>query len=87
MIRPRSVFVLLLAAIVVACSASQSRFDLQLTAITAGCKVSLDLERDAGAAGAADDTARGCEAALRTLDHVPAATSAAPGAAPAPSSP
>lgn len=53
------------------CTAAQDRASLQLTAITAGCKASLDLEHDAGAAGAADATSKGCEAALHTLDVSP----------------
>lgn len=44
------------ACVVVACSGAQDKAQVQLATITAGCKASLDLERDAGEAGAADDT-------------------------------
>lgn len=69
--RRRAVCALVLAAsacAVVACSGAQTQSQAELGAITAGCKVSLDLERGFGEAGAADDTARGCSAALRTWE-------------------
>ncbi len=49
------------------CGSMLAPREAQLAAITAGCKVSLDL--DAGTADHAD-MKRGCEAALRALDPV-----------------
>ena len=55
--------------VVAACSGAQTKNQADLAAITAGCRVGLDLERDAGEAGAADDTARGCAAELRAWEN------------------
>lgn len=57
------------ACAVVACSGAQDKAQVQLATITAGCKVAL--ERDAGEAGAADDTARGCASALHAWEKQP----------------
>lgn len=51
------------------CSGAQDKAQAQLAAITAGCEVSLSIERDAGEAGAAYDTAKGCKAALHSWEH------------------
>jgi hypothetical protein len=55
-----------LGVLVASCSASQSKADLELAAITGGCKVALDLEQDAGATEAHVSTAEGCRAAIKT---------------------
>jgi hypothetical protein len=56
----------LLGVLVASCSASQSKADLELAAITGGCKVALDLEKDAGATEALVSTTEGCRAAVHT---------------------
>jgi hypothetical protein len=53
-----------------ACASQPATREAQLAAITAGCDVSLALERDAGVPADLAATQRGCEAALRTLDPV-----------------
>ncbi len=57
------------SCVMAACSGAQDKQQAQLAAITAGCKVGLDIERDGGEAGAADVTARGCAAELRAWEH------------------
>ncbi|HEY6824146.1 MAG TPA: hypothetical protein VI195_06875 [Steroidobacteraceae bacterium] len=51
------------------CGGAQPKAQAQLAAIVAGCKVSLDLERDAGEAGAIGETEQGCRAALHTWER------------------
>lgn len=55
-------------AALASCS-GQSRSEAQYAAIVAGCKAGLDIERDAGEAGAVNETAEGCRAALRSWEH------------------
>lgn len=57
---------LCLGVLVASCSASQSKADLELAAITGGCKVAIDLEKDAGTAEALVSTTEGCRAAIKT---------------------
>lgn len=57
------------ASLLDACSGAQSAKQAQLATIVSGCKVALDIERDAGEAGAADDTADGCKAALHSWER------------------
>lgn len=71
----------LLAGVVASCSAAQSKADLELTAITGGCKVAMDLEKDAGAAEALELTSNGCRAAIKTWMAVGAPDDAEGGAA------
>lgn len=59
------------AALLVACSAAQDKTEAAYAAIVGGCKVSLDLDRDAGAAGAVDDEARGCDKTLKVWQARP----------------
>lgn len=42
------------------CGAAQDKEQATLGAIVAGCVASLDIDRDAGAAGAIDDEAKAC---------------------------
>lgn len=51
------------------CSGAQTKSQAELAAIVAGCEVSLDLERDAGEAGAASETGDGCRAALHSWER------------------
>ncbi len=55
----------------VACGAAQDKEQATLAAITAGCKVSLDLDRDAGAAGAVDAEADACRKTLHVWEARP----------------
>lgn len=52
-------------------AAAPSAAQVQGAAIVAGCKVSLDLVRDGGEAGAIDDVETGCEAALKAWRSKP----------------
>lgn len=56
---------------VVGCSGAQDKSKATYAAIVAGCKVSLDLDRDAGAAGAIDDEARACHETLKVWEKRP----------------
>jgi hypothetical protein len=57
------------AGAVAGCSGAQDKAQAQLAAIVTGCEVGLAIERDAGEAGAADQTATGCKAELRAWEH------------------
>ncbi len=64
----RCLFALLAFGAVFACGAAQDKEQATLAAITAGCKVSLDLDRDAGAAGAVDAEADACRKTLHVWE-------------------
>lgn len=55
----------------VACGAAQDKQQAELAAITAGCKVSLDLDRDAGAAGAVDAESDACRKTMHVWESRP----------------
>ena len=58
------------AGLLAVCSCSgQPKAEAQYVAIVAGCEVALDIERDAGEAGATNETAEGCRAALHSWEH------------------
>ncbi len=50
------------------CGGNVAPAQAQLAAITAGCKVSLDLVRDSGAAGAIDEVEDGCRTSLKAWE-------------------
>ncbi len=54
-----------------ACGAAQDKEQATLSAITLGCKVSLDLDRDAGAAGAVDAEEDACRKTLHVWEKRP----------------
>lgn len=59
------------ACLLVNCSGAQSKAQAQLATITAGCKVALGIERDAGDAGATNQTEQGCRASLHAWEAAP----------------
>lgn len=56
------------ACLLASCGGAQSKTQAQLVAITAGCQAALDIERDAGEAGATSQTERGCRASLHAWE-------------------
>ncbi len=70
---PPLLLILLLGVSVhlVACGAAQDKEQAILAAITAGCDVSLQLDRDAGAAGAVDAEADACRKTMHVWETRP----------------
>lgn len=60
-----------IVALVASCSASQTKTQVDLAAITDSCATTLAVTRDAGEAGATDDIERGCKAELKAWEKTP----------------
>lgn len=58
----------LVLGLVAACGAAQDKSEAAYAAIVAGCKVSLDIDRDAGEAGAVDTEAKACDKTLKVWE-------------------
>jgi len=65
----RKFWFLVACAMLGAACGSVTRSEANYAAIVAGCKASLDIERDAGEAGAENKTAEGCRAALDSWER------------------
>lgn len=64
-------YLLVVCILVASCSGAQDKNEATYAAIVAGCKVSLDVDRDAGAAGAVDDESRACDKTLKVWENHP----------------
>ena len=56
---------------VASCSAAQTKSEVTYGAVVASCDVLLKVDRDAGAAGAADEIDQGCRKTLRVWQRQP----------------
>jgi hypothetical protein len=69
--RLSALLLLVVGLVLASCSGAQDKAQAQFAAITVGCTASLDLDRDAGAAGAVNAEADACRKTLHVWENRP----------------